>query len=76
MDDFVVFHVFKLHKRGIALCGVICMPIKKFEKDKPDNSSMAKDMKETKELGKIMEHIETNEKVEENGKEPDPKQHK
>ncbi|MEQ6378569.1 hypothetical protein RZN22_15715 [Bacillaceae bacterium S4-13-58] len=52
------------------------MTNKRFEKDKPNNSSMAKNMKETIELGKIMEHIETNEEIQEKGKEPDPKQHK
>lgn len=46
------------------------------EKDKPNNGSMSKDMEEVKELGKIMEHIKTNEEIRQDGKEPDPKQHK
>ncbi|MFD1017599.1 hypothetical protein [Thalassobacillus hwangdonensis] len=51
------------------------MGMKRDEKDKPKNSSMAKDMEEIKHQGKIMEHMNTNEEVKREGKKPDPKQH-
>ncbi|MDP4551684.1 hypothetical protein [Guptibacillus hwajinpoensis] len=44
-------------------------------KEKPENSSMAMDEEEMKELGKEMEKLDTNEKVKEKGRRPDPKQH-
>ncbi|WP_377891497.1 hypothetical protein [Alkalihalobacillus sp. R86527] len=43
-------------------------------KDKPENSSMAMDEKEMKELGKEMEELETNQELKENGRRPDPVQ--
>ncbi|MBM7551221.1 hypothetical protein [Thalassobacillus pellis] len=48
---------------------------KRMEKDKPKNSSMAKDMEEIKHHGRVMERMNTNEKVKDKGKEPDPEQH-
>ncbi|WP_169525539.1 hypothetical protein [Pseudalkalibacillus hwajinpoensis] len=44
-------------------------------KEKPENSSMAMDEKEMKELGKEMEELDTNEQVKEKGRRPDPEQY-
>ncbi|MCA0989236.1 hypothetical protein [Guptibacillus algicola] len=43
-------------------------------KEKPENSSMAMDEKEMRELGKEMEELETNQELKENGRRPDPVQ--
>lgn len=51
------------------------MSSKRDEKDKPVNSSMAKDMEEMNEQGKIMEHVKTNKEVKKSGFKPDPTQH-
>lgn len=51
------------------------MSSKRDEKNKPDNSSMAKDMEQMKDHGKKMEHSNTNKEVKKSGFEPDPKQH-
>lgn len=45
------------------------------EKNKPNNSSMAKDMKEMKYQGRVMERMNTNDEVKDKGQDPDPKQH-
>ncbi|WP_110928892.1 hypothetical protein [Bacillus massiliglaciei] len=41
----------------------------------PENSSMAKDLKEMKDLGKQMEHLRTNEELKEWNKRPGTVQH-
>jgi hypothetical protein len=46
------------------------------EHKKPRNSSMASNEKEIEELGKEMEHLNTNKQVKEDGHQPDPEQHR
>lgn len=43
-------------------------------KGKPENSSMAMDEKEMRELGKEMEQLDTNQELKKNGRRPDPVQ--
>lgn len=57
------------------LKGGVRMGDKRMEKNKPNNSSMAKDMKEMKYQGRVMERMNTNEEVKDKGQDPDPKQH-
>ncbi|MFC7391600.1 hypothetical protein [Scopulibacillus cellulosilyticus] len=45
------------------------------EEKKPENSSMARNFKEVKELGKEMEKMKTNSEIIDKGKQPDPVQH-
>ncbi len=44
-------------------------------KEKPENSSMAMNEKEMKDLGKEMEEMETNDEVKKKDRKPDPVQH-
>ncbi|WP_347552435.1 hypothetical protein ABFG93_08870 [Pseudalkalibacillus hwajinpoensis] len=44
-------------------------------KEKPENSSMAMDEKEMRELGKEMEELNTNDQLKKDGQRPDPVQH-
>ncbi|RDI48018.1 hypothetical protein [Falsibacillus pallidus] len=48
---------------------------KKKEELEEKNGSMARDLKEVKELGKQMERHRTNEELQEEGKDPDPIQY-
>ncbi|WP_433748315.1 hypothetical protein [Falsibacillus pallidus] len=48
---------------------------KKKEQLEEKNGSMARDLKEVKELGKQMERHRTNEELQEEGKDPDPIQY-